>query len=149
MAGKKFPKNLKCGDEVAVAVKDQETVWRKATVKHGVDHGSIVVELAGREIEFTVDGTCAGDPTKGQSDKVLLKITPEMREAVKRTELLLRLGAYEYDLLTTPELEAVLTTLDETTKGRKGESTVTREDVLVRAVNAARENNAKQQQGGT
>jgi hypothetical protein len=108
---RKFLRGLKSGDEVAVAVQGQETLWRKAIVKHGPKHETIVVELGGREIEFSRDGVSV--PVEGQQQltKVLLEITPAMLDAVKRENLLRELAAYNFEIFTLPELEAILTVL--------------------------------------
>lgn len=109
MSGKNFLTGLKSGDTVAVALKGQETVWRKATVKHGHKHGSIVVDMGGREIEFGLDGVCPGN--EYIPDKVLIPLTQQMLDEVRRQECIRELAAFPFDKFDLAELEPILQVL--------------------------------------
>lgn len=117
-----FLKNLKSGDQAAVQVQGQETLWRRCTVKHGHLHGSIIVELLGREIEFNLDGVCIGDPAKGVMDKLLVPITEEMEASAHRVLLLATLQGFDFNLFTNKELSAIVRTLEATVRSRCAET---------------------------
>lgn len=119
---KTFLESLKCSDEVAVVVDNQPTMWRKATIKHGANHGSFVVEMTGREITFDLEGVCKGEPERGVMDKRIVPLTNDMLNEAKRVKLLGKLSAYDFNKFTNAELEAIILTLDNAVRSKDGEN---------------------------